>query len=140
MDETIPPTTTGDATTAPPTTATPPSTTTAARGADTTTTSTTAPTTTTTTTTEAPGPLTIEIDYRDGEVDGPDEVEVELAERVIIIVTGDVEDEVHLHGYNVFADVGPSSAAVIEFDANVPGIFEVELEDAGKLLVEIVVS
>lgn len=97
-------------------------------------------TTTTTTTTTMPGPRTIEIVYRDDEVEGPDTVEVALGERVVLIVTADVEDEVHLHGYDVFADVGPSTAAFIEFDANVPGVFELELEDSGELLVEIEVS
>ncbi len=139
VNETIPPTTAGPAPTTTGALEASPSTT----GPDSVTTSTVQPdtTTSTTTTTQAPGPTYIEIDYRDGVVDGPDEVQVALGTRVIIVVTTDVEeDEVHLHGYDVFADVGESSAAIIEFDANIPGIFEVELEDLNKLLVEIEVS
>ena len=62
---------------------------------------------------------------------------MELGERIVIIVTADVEDEVHLHSYDVKADVGPSSAVRIEFEANIPGIHELELEGAGKLLAEV---
>ena len=141
-NETIPPTTAGTETTV----AATGSTTTTGGDPESATTSTSVPSTTTTTattttTTAAPGPTTFEIDYRDGVVDGPDEVAVELGTRVIIVVTADVEDdEVHLHGYDVFADIGPSSAAIIEFEATIPGIFELELEDASKVLLEIEVS
>ena len=96
--------------------------------------------TTTTSITEPPGPRTIQIDYEDGVTTDTVQVEVELGSRVIIVVTADVEDDVVVPGYSVSADVGPSSAAIIEFDANVPGTFEVELEDANKVLVEIEVG
>ena len=46
----------------------------------------------------------------------------------------DVADEVHVHGYDLMADVSPGRAAVIAFRADAAGVFEVELEDAGKLL------
>ncbi|MFQ5555239.1 MAG: hypothetical protein ACE5GC_07720 [Acidimicrobiia bacterium] len=130
---TVSPSTSEATTTTPPTTVTILTTTTTS----TTTTSTTqAPTTTTT----AAGPLSIEIAVAEGTISGPGSIEIDLGTRVIVIVTADVADEVHLHGYNVFADVGPSSAAVIEFEAGIPGIFELELEDAGTFLLEIEVS
>ncbi len=102
-------------------------------------------TTTATTTTAAPptteaGPRSIEIVVAGGVVDGPGTLEVDLGTTVAIVVTADVADEVHLHGYDVFAVVGPSSAAVIEFVADVPGRFEMELEDSRTLLLEIEVS
>ncbi len=135
---TIPPTTgaaTPAPTAAPPTTA--PEATSEAPPASTTTTSTT--TTTAPTTTEA-GTSSVEIIVAGGVVDGPGTLEVDLGTAVVIVVTADVTDEVHLHGYDVFADVGPSSAAVIEFVADVPGRFEMELEDSRTLLLEIEVS
>jgi cytoskeletal protein RodZ len=138
-DDTTEPTTAPTTTAAPAVTeaTTPPTT----AGAETTTTaSPTTTTTTTTTTTEPPGPLTIEITVADGVVTGPGRAEVAIGRRVNILVTADVDDEVHLHGYDVKADVGPSKAALIEFDADIPGIFEVELEDAGLLLAELEVS
>jgi hypothetical protein len=56
---------------------------------------------------------------------------------VRIVVDADVSDEVHLHGYDLMADVTPDEPATIDFVANAPGVFEVELEGAGKLLFEL---
>ena len=144
--ETIPRATSTVATTAAPDPGAGTTTTEVAAPPTTQTTTTTMPPTTTTTTTTAPtttqaqGPLTIEITVVDGEISGPGEVEVDIGTEVLIVVTADLEDEVHLHGYDVFADVGPSSAAVIEFVAQIPGVFEMELEDSGEVLLEIKVS
>jgi len=55
-------------------------------------------------------------------------------------VTADVVDEVHVHGYDLFADVAPGAPATINFVADIPGVWEVELEGAGALLVELEVS
>ena len=108
---------------------------------------TTAPTPTTTTdpfettTTTAAGLTVIEVTYTDGGVKGADgRVAVDTGEQVRIEVTSDVADEVHLHGYDLTADVAAGTPAVIEFIADIPGIFEVELEDAGTLLFELQVS
>lgn len=72
-----------------------------------------------------------------GEVTGPGTVTVRQGDRVHLSVTADVEDEVHVHGYDVMGDVGPETPAHVEFTASTPGVFEVELEDAGLLLVRI---
>ena len=76
----------------------------------------------------------IEIEVEDGRVDGRSEYAVPVGERVRIEVEADVTDEVHVHGYDLMADVSPGRAAVIAFRADAAGVFEVELEDAGKLL------
>jgi sirohydrochlorin ferrochelatase len=52
-------------------------------------------------------------------------------------VTG---DKVHLHGYDLSADVAPGRPAVIDFTADAPGVFEVELEQAHLRLVELQVQ
>lgn len=98
---------------------------------------TTSTTTTTTTTTVAAVPVTIDVAYADGDVEGPTRPEVAVGTIVRLLVTSDIEDEVHLHGYNITADVAPDTAALIEFLADTPGIYEVELEGEGVLLVEI---
>lgn len=67
-------------------------------------------------------------------------VEVGVGAEVRLTVMADVDDEVHVHGYDVTADVSPASPATIEFVADIPGIFEVELESAHRLLVELQVS
>ena len=60
--------------------------------------------------------------------------------KVRLEVTADRADEVHLHGYDRKVDISPGKPAVLEFTADVPGVFEVELEEAGLKLVELQVS
>lgn len=69
-----------------------------------------------------------------------DRVDVPLGDTVELTVTADVTDEVHVHGYDLHGDVAPGSPAKVTFTADIPGVFEVELEDAGLLLVELQVS
>jgi heme/copper-type cytochrome/quinol oxidase subunit 2 len=67
-------------------------------------------------------------------------VKVPLDGKVRLEVTADRADEVHLHGYDRKVDIQPGVPAVLEFTADVPGVFEVELEEAGLKLVELQVS
>lgn len=64
-------------------------------------------------------------------------MQVERGEEIEVVVSADVSDEVHVHGYDHKADVGPDMTAVITFVADLPGIYEVELEDARKVLFEL---
>lgn len=85
--------------------------------------------------------IVIEASVVGGSVDVvTDRVEIELGSTVTIRIDADVADHVHLHGYDVLADVGPASQAEIMFTADVPGVFEIELEDSGTFLFQIVVS
>jgi hypothetical protein len=81
-----------------------------------------------------PARTTIEVTYRNGAVQGPTEFTATQGERVRIVVHADVTDHVHLHGYDLMADVGPGAPARIDFVANAAGVYECELEDAGTLL------
>jgi hypothetical protein len=105
---------------------------------------TTATTTTTTTTTDVtepsvpppprpqgpPPPAQVRINVRGGKpVGGVRRVTVGEGRRVVLIVTSDVADHVHLHGYNVFRDVAPGMPARLAFRATIVGTVEVELED-----------
>ncbi|HEV8572172.1 MAG TPA: hypothetical protein VGR49_03855 [Actinomycetota bacterium] len=67
-------------------------------------------------------------------------VPVEPGTRVEIEVKADTTDEVHVHGYDLMADVSPQRKARVRFRADVAGIFEVELEDAGLLLFRLEVT
>ena len=111
-------------------------------------------TTTSTTTTGAEGPTTtiapttatqpeavrVEVVYVDGVVETERRASVPLGETVVLTVQADVEDEVHVHGYDLYADVGPDMTGTVEFVADIPGIFEVELESSHALLVELEVA
>lgn len=74
----------------------------------------------------------IEVQVAGGAVEGvPRDVDVELGRAVRLVVTADVADEVHVHGYDITAPVAPDVPAVLEFEASIPGAFEVELEGSG---------
>ena len=49
--------------------------------------------------------------------------------KVVIVVRTELTDHVHLHGYDLMADVGPGNPATIRFTATAPGRFEIELEE-----------
>jgi hypothetical protein len=70
-------------------------------------------------------------------VGGPRRVTVALGRRVILNVTSDVADHVHLHGYDLMQDVGPGQPATIRFRATRPGTVEAELEDRGVQIARI---
>lgn len=59
---------------------------------------------------------------------------VGVGESVSIRVTSLRADEVHLHGYDIAAPVRADLPAVIEFTADIPGVFELELEELGAEL------
>ena len=66
--------------------------------------------------------------------------DVPLGQEVTLNVTSDVADEVHVHGYDKKADVEAGGSVSITFIADIPGQFEVELEDAHLKIVELRVS
>jgi hypothetical protein len=67
-------------------------------------------------------------------------VRVDLGQKVRIQVQADRSEEVHVHGYDLKADVAPGRPAVLDFTADVPGVFEVELEQSGLKLFELQVQ
>jgi hypothetical protein len=89
--------------------------------------------------TQSPEPqrTVIDVTFRDGAVQGPTRFTVAQGERIRILVGADVTDEVHLHGYDLRADVAPGDPARIDFVVDVAGVFECELEGAGKLLFQL---
>jgi hypothetical protein len=104
-------------------------------GAQTPTTTATTSTTTPTTTVPPPPPAPppparVRINVRDGRpVGGIRRVTVGKGRRVVLILTSDVADHVHLHGHDVMRDVAPGRPARLSFKATIVGTVEVELED-----------
>jgi hypothetical protein len=111
---------------------------------------TTAPTTTAPATTEtepppttpAPAPaqpevITIRIAVGPEGVESIRRFSVRKGREVEIVVRSALTDHVHLHGYDLMADVAPGSPATIPFVADVPGRFEIELEDRGLQIAEL---
>ena len=122
-DDEVAPTTTAVTTTAPTTTDVPPTTTEAPPA---------------TTTGAPPAPVQIDVVVVGGEPEGGIVREsVDLDSAVVLTVTSDVADEVHVHGYDVMADVAPGAPATIRFTADAPGRFEIELENTGVQIAEL---
>ena len=104
------------------------------------------PTTTEPVTTGAPppttiqAPATVEINYVivGGRPQGGIARDSVARGRIVVItVTSDVADHVHVHGYDLMADVAPGAPATIRFTADAPGRFEIELEDSGVQIAEL---
>ena len=87
-------------------------------------------------------PLTlIELTVENGKpINGIETPKVTEGDVVEIVVTADVSDEVHLHGYDLSADVAPGKPASIQFEADTVGRFEIELESRKELLAELSVE
>jgi cytoskeletal protein RodZ len=90
-----------------------------------------------TTTAETPSAVRIRIQARGDGSGSIRRVTIEPGQRVTLIVSADVADEVHVHGYDLMADVAPGSPARISFEASVPGRFEVELETRAIQIAEL---
>ena len=122
-DEEAAPTTTVATTTAPTTTATEPPATTTEPPA------TTAP--------KPPDVVTIRITVPSDTAPKVRRYSVKQDKKVVIVVRTELSDHVHLHGYDLMADVGPGKPATIRFTATAPGRFELELEDRGLEFAEL---
>lgn len=80
------------------------------------------------------------MEFVDGEIVGPDVFEVELGETVDIWIRSDVDDEVHVHGYDLTYALEAGDPFHLSFVADVPGIFEVEVHAGHTVLFEVEVS
>jgi len=56
---------------------------------------------------------------------------VKQGRKVVLTVRSALADHVHLHGYDLMADVAPGAPGTIRFTASAPGRFEIELEEHG---------
>ena len=89
-----------------------------------------------------PKPKFTAIVVRNGKpVGGVKRIELTKGERARIEVSStDTADHVHVHGYDIMRDLAAGGRARLSFEANAEGIFEIELEDAGVQIAELVVE
>lgn len=110
----------------------------------TTTTAETPRTTAVVTTTAGPGTTStlpdIDVEIAGGEVAGRESFEVTLGETVDLWVLSDVDDEIHVHGYDIRLDLDAGIPFNLSFVADIPGIFEVERHSQQGALFEIEVT
>ena len=87
------------------------------------------------------GDRRVEIAFAGGAVTGGvQRYAVPVNATVELVVSSDVADEVHVHGYDLMQDVTPDAPATVTFDATIPGVFEVELEELGRQLLTLQVQ
>jgi hypothetical protein len=85
--------------------------------------------------TTVPGPeadVVLEVVVEGGSVvAGGGRASVPLGSSVALVVTSDVDEEIHLHGYDVELPLAAGVPGVLAFTADIPGVFEVELHGSG---------
>ncbi len=73
-------------------------------------------------------------------VGGVQRVEADVGSVVALMVTSDIAEEVHVHTYDILRAVSEGNPAHFAFTAEIPGVFEVELEGSGRLLLLLEIS
>jgi heme/copper-type cytochrome/quinol oxidase subunit 2 len=89
-----------------------------------------------------PEARTFEVEVREVGM-SPPEVAVSRGDRITLRITSDRLAELHVHGYDLTAGVGPGEVVELEFEADITGRFTIEVhpagdhshEEAGKLVV-----
>ena len=80
----------------------------------------------------------ISVAVTDGKVEPkPRRVEVAKDSQVRLIVTSDVDDELHVHGYEVEAELEAGRPTTVELVADQTGIFEVETHESELELLQL---
>jgi hypothetical protein len=88
-----------------------------------------------------PEPSVERIVVRGGEPKGGiKELTYAKGDRVRLEVSSDVDEEVHVHGYDLMEDVSAGGTAKFSFPADIEGVFEIELEDSGVQLAQLTVK
>jgi heme/copper-type cytochrome/quinol oxidase subunit 2 len=65
---------------------------------------------------------------------------VPLGSTVELVVASDVADEVHVHGYDRLSYVTAGATTSVRFVADLPGVFDVELEQRGLPLTQLEIA
>jgi heme/copper-type cytochrome/quinol oxidase subunit 2 len=73
-------------------------------------------------------------------VGGVKTITVNKGDQVRFVVSADVSDEIHVHGYDFHKDVKAGGKALFSFPAKIDGEFVVELESRGEQIAKLVVN
>ena len=84
----------------------------------------------------------IEIEFRDGEVTAPaNRVSSSIGDRIAFAVVSDVDEFIHVHGVDFMGVISSSSSTnYLGFTIETAGIFEVEFENSGAFIIELLVD
>ena len=82
-----------------------------------------------------------QITVRNGKpVGGVKRLSYDSGDRIRFVVTSDVADEVHVHGYDISKDLRAGGSVRFGFPAKLEGVFEVELEGRAQPIAELRIS
>jgi hypothetical protein len=70
-------------------------------------------------------------------VGGVKRLEYTKGDRIRFEVRSDVSDEIHVHGYDLKKDIQAGGTVRFNFEADLEGVFEVELESRGEQIAEL---
>lgn len=85
--------------------------------------------------------VTIEATIADGKVSPSTQtVKAKAGQKVRITVTSDVDDEIHVHGYDEEVELKAGRPGSVTFTADTKGTFEIETHESGKLIAKLVVN
>ena len=71
---------------------------------------------------------------------GPTVFSYDVGDTVDITVVSDVDDELHVHGYDLVFELTANVPITLDFVADVPGVFEVEIHTGHAHVFDIEVS
>jgi hypothetical protein len=90
----------------------------------------------TTTTTIDP----VDVEISGGVASGEAVFTYDLGDTVDITVVSDVDDELHVHGYDLVFELSAGVPLMLDFVADIPGVFEVEVHTGHAHVFDIEVS
>jgi plastocyanin len=88
----------------------------------------------------APPPVTQVVVKGGKPVGGIKTITVNKGDQVRFVVSSDVSDEIHVHGYDFMKDVKAGGKVSFSFPAKIDGEFEAELESRGEQIIQLVVN
>lgn len=84
---------------------------------------------------------TIAVVIADGKVSpNAENVRVKEGQTVQVTITSDVDESIHVHGYDQTAEASPGKPGAVTFTADVKGVFEIETHESAKLVAKLIVS
>jgi hypothetical protein len=83
----------------------------------------------------APGKDVFDLVVKNGRLaSGRSVMQVHQGDHVVLRISSNASDELHLHGYDLHAQITPQETAVLDFSANRTGRFTLELHQANTEL------
>src|SRR5215207_9120068 len=85
--------------------------------------------------------VTVKVTIAEGKVTpNAASVRVDIGQTVQISAISDIQESLHVHGYDKTLTLTPGQPTAVTFVADQSGVFEIETHEGGKLVVKLIVS